>query len=333
MVVESILVATVFGLSGIDRTILIVGILTTIFMLILTVTLLAFRGPRVLTGKLPMAETNTEAYKELGDFYFYNKRDWDKALCYYKKIEKPNSKNAQILSNIGRSYYEKGNYAEDITYQNKATQIDSSLAYAWECLALGYSYLNKHKQAIEKRDYDLALEKYQKAFDINPNLQGLTDEMAQTYDKLGDQNKAKAFLEQPTTQKKSRAETIRIALITDVDMTITSDLIQREYAKKLGCIDEYEEIEVDWQRFPDADQFNQRLITLFSKHGFTKEKASAFAKEIPLQPWASELLNLKSPKYFVSSGPDYFVRDLASRFGIPHENVLCSEYSLMNKLS
>lgn len=117
-----------------------------------------------------------------------------------------------------------------------------------------------------------------------------------------------------------------VGLIMDVDKTLTADLIQREYAKLLGCAVEFEKIESDWQEFPDSDLFAQRLIKLFAEHGFSRQKAAEFAKLIPLQPWAARLLQFNVPKFLVSSGPNYYVRELASQFGIPTENVLCSEY-------
>ena len=118
-----------------------------------------------------------------------------------------------------------------------------------------------------------------------------------------------------------------IGIFMDVDQTLTSDLIQREYAKVLGCQAEFEDIEREWQEGPaDTDRFNERLIPLFSKHGLTRQLATEIAERLPLQPWAEKLLSLPLPIYLVSSGPDYYIRELASRFSIPDRNVISSEY-------
>jgi nucleoside phosphorylase/phosphoserine phosphatase len=118
-----------------------------------------------------------------------------------------------------------------------------------------------------------------------------------------------------------------IGIFLDVDKTLTLDIIQREYAKELGCQADFDDIEKEWQEgLADADRFNERLIPLFSRHGLTKRLANEIAQRLPLQPWAERVLSLPLPIYLVSSGPDYYIRELASRFNIPAGNALCSEY-------
>lgn len=54
--------------------------------------------------------------------------------------------------------------------------------------------------------------------------------------------------------------------------------------------------------------------------------ANDIHKQIPLQPWAEELLKLDVDKYLVSSGPSYFIDELARRYRIPEDHVCRSEY-------
>jgi phosphoserine phosphatase len=118
-----------------------------------------------------------------------------------------------------------------------------------------------------------------------------------------------------------------VALFLDVDNTLTKGFIQEHYAKALGCADEYLAIEAEFQDGSiDAEAFGDRLIGLFRSKGFTEEVALEHASAMALQPWTHELLKLPLDIYLVSSGPSYFLKPLAARYGIPEDRVLCSRY-------
>ncbi len=117
-----------------------------------------------------------------------------------------------------------------------------------------------------------------------------------------------------------------IGLFMDVDCTLTTDYIQRHYADALQCRAEYDRIEADWQTHADTERFNAQLIPLFQQHKLTKKRAKEIASSVPLQPWSEKLLRLPVERYLVSSGPSYFIRELARSYRIPQENVVCSDY-------
>ena len=69
------------------------------------------------------------------------------------------------------------------------------------------------------------------------------------------------------------------------------------------------------------------LVDLFRRAGFTREVARSRFAHAVLRDGVIDLLQVPAIIYLVSSGPSYFVRPLAERYGIPQDRVLCSEYT------
>jgi phosphoserine phosphatase len=120
---------------------------------------------------------------------------------------------------------------------------------------------------------------------------------------------------------------VKIAIFLDVDITLTADFIQAEYARQLGCFAEYKQIEAEFQLHKDAIVFGRDLIKIFSGKNFQENQAGDTFNKILLQPWADHLLKLPVDIYLVSSGPSYYINRLAQKFDIdPKNRVCCSEY-------
>ena len=121
---------------------------------------------------------------------------------------------------------------------------------------------------------------------------------------------------------------MRVAAFLDVDNTLTTDFIQKQYARVLGCEPEYCELEAKFQKQEiKSKTFGDELIKLFASRGFTEEKANAHFKDVHLQSWTDELLKMPNiDKYLVSSGPSYYIDALAERYNIPEENRCRSVY-------
>jgi tetratricopeptide (TPR) repeat protein len=217
LVVEAIMGTTVVALNGGDRTILIVGMISTIFLLVITVTILAFYGPEALVGKASVLE-DINAYKELGNFYTDVKVDWEKALGYYMKAYKINSKDPSVLYEIGRVNYNIPNYEETIKYEKKTVEINPLDSNAWEFLGLAYNCLEKHDEALQsmkkaadinsnesrvwgnlgwvylrKGDYKLAIVNFEKALKLDSKSTWVYEYMAQAHEKLGNKNQATKY--------------------------------------------------------------------------------------------------------------------------------------------
>ncbi|MGA2369590.1 MAG: hypothetical protein ACLPPV_19215 [Candidatus Korobacteraceae bacterium] len=121
---------------------------------------------------------------------------------------------------------------------------------------------------------------------------------------------------------------MRIAVFLDVDNTLTTDFIQKQYARVLGCEQEYCKLEDDFQKqVVDSAEFGKQIIKLFASKNFTALAAKKHFKDVKLQAWTDELLRLPGiDKYLVSSGPSYYIDALAEQYQIPAEQRCRSVY-------
>jgi phosphoserine phosphatase len=125
---------------------------------------------------------------------------------------------------------------------------------------------------------------------------------------------------------------MKIAVFLDVDRTLTQDYIQKDYAQELGCRAEYEKIEKQFQdKQISSSQFGTQIIALFASKQLTEDRAEELFSCVVLQPWTDELFALEVDKYLVSSGPGYYIDELAKRHGIPAKNVCRSVYKFNKK--
>jgi phosphoserine phosphatase len=120
---------------------------------------------------------------------------------------------------------------------------------------------------------------------------------------------------------------MKVALFLDVDRTLTREYIQHVYAKELGCEPAYETLEQQFQaKALSSKEFGDAIIKLFAAHKFTAERARKLFDKVELQPWTDELLRFDVDKFLVSSGPSYYIDELAYRYQIPKSRVYRSEY-------
>jgi phosphoserine phosphatase len=133
-------------------------------------------------------------------------------------------------------------------------------------------------------------------------------------------------LNSPAPAGLTRSVSGAIGLFLDVGGTLTRMPAQRAYAATLGVTVAYDELERAYEsRQIDSQTFGAGLVELFRGAGFTRDFARRFCPGL-LRDGVAELLQAPAIVYLVSSGPSYFVRPLAERFGIPQDRVLCSEY-------
>ena len=123
---------------------------------------------------------------------------------------------------------------------------------------------------------------------------------------------------------------MRIGLFVDVDKTLTVEVIQAEFAKHLGCLNEFKPIEDRFQKEEiNSSEFGSQLVKLFASKGFKEETARGLFEQIELRGNSKDLLKggENVDVYLVSSGPSYYVEKLAETYRIPTERVLCSKYT------
>jgi HAD superfamily phosphoserine phosphatase-like hydrolase len=124
---------------------------------------------------------------------------------------------------------------------------------------------------------------------------------------------------------------MQVALFLDIDDTLTRAPIQSFFARHLGVYEQYRELEANFQsQQVSSAEFGQRLVALFAEQKFNRDKAAQIYPEVELQPWSERLLSLQRNGvdiYFISSGPSYYIEELARRHDVPAGRVLCSKYS------
>jgi phosphoserine phosphatase len=131
---------------------------------------------------------------------------------------------------------------------------------------------------------------------------------------------------------REKAVRMKVAVFLDVDKTLTKDYIQSGYAKALGCENEYRAIESKFQTGEiDSEQFGVELCKLFASRRFTHGTAIDKFDCVELQSWADRLLDAPIDRYLISSGPSYYIDELASRHNIPPDHVIRSEYYFDSK--
>ena len=120
-----------------------------------------------------------------------------------------------------------------------------------------------------------------------------------------------------------------IALFVDVDKTLTKNFIQQEFATALNCQSEYKALEDEFQsKQITAIDFGRKIISLFASKNFKEHQAEEIFAKVELQDWTPRSLRLNHiDKFLVSSGPNYYIDLLASKYLIPPENVCRSQYS------
>lgn len=221
LVVEAILGTTTAVINGMDRTILILGMIAIIFLLVISVTILALYGPKALLGKAyvtgaqeRLSLEDAESYVNFGND-FLDRREWDKAKEYFERALKVNPKYPDAWYNLGRMYYDMRDYRKAIEKQKKAVEIDPQNADAWEILGLAFCCLGKHEEAVanlekasnlnpreprvwynlgwaysQKGNYKRAIEKYKKALEIDQYYKGAWEELGYACEKMGNQEEA-----------------------------------------------------------------------------------------------------------------------------------------------
>ncbi len=120
---------------------------------------------------------------------------------------------------------------------------------------------------------------------------------------------------------------MRIAVFLDVDNTLTEDFIQKQYAQALDCVPEYQELESKFEKDTNSQAFGDAIVKLFASKTFTEKKAKEVYDKVRKQKWTDGLLKRSDiDKYLVSSGPSYYINELAKEYDIPSENIRCSNY-------
>jgi tetratricopeptide (TPR) repeat protein len=168
-IVEGILSGTLLTVTGVDRTIIVIGMISTILLVIFCVLFLAVFRPASLIGKSEKARAvgsktlseildDPEPYGLLTNYYFNNK-NWEKAKQCCDGALKLNPKNIPANYNMGRIHLEKHEFDEAIKSFNRVLKYNKNDACTWKALGDTYYDLNNYDEAIKKYTGALKLDR------------------------------------------------------------------------------------------------------------------------------------------------------------------------------
>ncbi|MFP4471788.1 MAG: tetratricopeptide repeat protein, partial [Bacteroidales bacterium] len=147
----------------------------------------------------------SEAHFKLG-YAYYQLRDFDRALEYYKHA---NQNNSTTVSNMALAYYMTGEYGEALRMLKRALQLDPENATARKNLPLVQGAFNRKLKSlqedgqadpeslyemgnlfVDQKNYAEALKAYQAAIQLDPEYIGAMINMGNCFYMLQDYNSA-----------------------------------------------------------------------------------------------------------------------------------------------
>lgn len=151
----------------------------------------------------------SEAYFKLG-YAYYQLRDYDKSIQYYKQS---NQNNSQNVSNLALAYYMKGEYGQALRLLKRSLQLDPGNSTARRNMPLVQSAFDRKMRSlkenasadpeeyyelgnlyVDQKNYAEALKAYKQAVDLDPEFVGAMINMGNCYYFLQDyQNALKTF--------------------------------------------------------------------------------------------------------------------------------------------
>ena len=124
---------------------------------------------------------NSMALIHLGNFY-HDSNQPQKAVAYYERAIKVDPNNPDVITDCGIMYRDLGQFDKAIEYFNRSTKLNPNHFQSW--FNLGVVYRN------DKKNYPKAIEAWQKALSINPNMPG-ADEIRSEITQMQEMMKAK----------------------------------------------------------------------------------------------------------------------------------------------
>jgi len=136
-----------------------------------------------LNKAIQLDPEDSNGYMALGDVYFYNTKEYQKAMAAYKRGLQYDSNNHVAAYNVGWVCNDLGNYSEAITWLTQATNAKPDYVYAYD--ELGFSYLKLKR-------YPEASTALRRASSINPRNEVTHYYLGQVYLATNNRNGAMA---------------------------------------------------------------------------------------------------------------------------------------------
>lgn len=113
---------------------------------------------------------NIDIHKNIGITYYYME-EYEKAKEYLNNHLKLVSADATTLQMLGHCYFDQAEYNEAIEYYTRSLQIRED-ANIYNFIGVAYSHM---------RDFESALEPFEKAVELDPNLAPVYENLAALY--------------------------------------------------------------------------------------------------------------------------------------------------------
>ena len=187
---------------------------------------------------------NGEAYEVLGDIYMYWKQ-YDLAVSNYR-ISLQNRKINEVTLKLAKAYKENNNYQESLEVYKS---IDKNTLSNWQLTELYEGFGDVY---FSTKSYQLSIDSYKEGLAvaqkhlISPKITDLNSKIAQTYEAMGEQQKASGFFKESlklaNNQNKKRAieEKVKVADFQNRINQYDSEIELREEA-----LNDLNEIESD----------------------------------------------------------------------------------------
>jgi Tfp pilus assembly protein PilF len=129
---------------------------------------------------IAVSKGNVDAYGNLGNIYF-RMQQYDSAVYYQSKAVSLNPNSYLSYNNLGGAQFQLQKYDDAVKSYQKAIQLNPSYTDAYKNLGTAYSLINK---------YDEAIQNYNKVLSLDPGNATVHYYLGLVYEKKGDQEKA-----------------------------------------------------------------------------------------------------------------------------------------------
>jgi tetratricopeptide (TPR) repeat protein len=157
----------------------------------------------VLTGgATSLLRESPALYYSLGNLAD-DKKEWDKAIKYYKRALSLDDKYADAYLGLGDNYYEKGDFELEVQNYEKATHADPQNRDTFYHLGTAYEDVGKYEEAVAA---------YQRALKIDPRYKDALRDLAILYAAQGKLDEARTLLPRLSAADRGRGNALQMLL-------------------------------------------------------------------------------------------------------------------------
>lgn len=230
--------------------------------------------------------------------------NYDMALSKFKEAIKIIAKDAEVHKNIGRMYFQIGEYDKCISYFEELFLEDTGLYENSDCIyILGSAY-------FKKEDYLSAIKRFEKAVSINPTSVNYLRDLAVSYAKNEQIDKAKETLERLINEKAQEDVTRYVkGEILLKENNIQEAIDSFNLSLNLATTDEIKtkaiismaETYRDYNNYLGYDAVNEQISVLEKAQNLLEDKNNLVITEMLAKAYYDKALKNGSREYYEKS--------------------------------